>query len=115
MKRDVIITIAGSKIEFEIKNIKEGSTLSFGAGMNAKIGDGAEGIVSIEESGNKKIIYRKYLNPIDRAEDRKWFDETIDLSKFKGKKVKFFFEAKPGPKGDATSDWFGWRSPILTF
>jgi hypothetical protein len=115
MKRDVIMTLAGSRIEFGIRNIKEGSKLSFGVGMNSKIGDGAEGIVYIEEGGNRGIIYRKYLNPIDRAEERKWFDETLDLSKFMGKKVKIIFEAKPGPKGDATGDWFGWSSPVLKF
>jgi len=114
-KRDVIVTLAGSKIEFDIPKIREGSKLALGVGMNSKVGDGAEGIISIEEGGSSEIIYSKYLNPIDRSEDRKWFDETLDLSKFKGKKVKIIFEAKPGPKGDATADWFAWSNPVLKF
>jgi len=114
-KRDVIVTLAGARIEFAGAKIKDGTRLTFGVGMNSKIGDGAEGIIRIEDAGVAEIIYSKYLNPIDRMEDRKWYDETLDLSRFKGREVKIIFEAKPGPKGDATADWFAWSNPELRF
>jgi hypothetical protein len=105
--------LASSRIDFFVSGIKPGAKLVFGVGMNATRGDGAEGIISVEADKNTEIVYRKYLDPPEKTEDRKWFDEAVDLSKYAGKKVKIAFAAKPGPQGDAIEDWFAWSNPEL--
>jgi hypothetical protein len=112
-KRQSMITLASAKIVFDISGVAKGAKLKFGVGMNTTVGDGAEGVITVEADGASEVVYRRFLDPITRAEDRKWFDESVDLSKFAGKNIKIIFEGKPGPKGDASGDWFAWSNPEL--
>jgi len=112
-KRDTIVTLADAKVEFDIPEVPPSGKLTFAAGMGVDRGDGAQGTVTVQADGQSVIVYRKFLNPIERAEDRRWFEESVDLSKFDGKPIKIIFSASPGPKGDAIADWFSWSSPRL--
>ena len=109
-KRPALITLADFKITFDVGQLGQAPRLKFGAGMNSTIGSGAVGIVTVEADGNSEVVYRRYINPIDRPEDRRWFDESVDLSKFAGKKVTISFGAGRGPKFDATAAWFLWSN-----
>jgi len=113
-KRRALIVMASAKIVFDVGRVSNQSRLKFCVGMNATMGDGAEGIIKVEADKQTEIVYHRYLDPIDRPDDRKWFDESVDLAKFAGKKVKISFETKPGPKGDATADWFAWTNIEVT-
>jgi hypothetical protein len=108
--RRALVVMASGKIVFDIGEVGNQTKLKFSVGMNATMGDGAEGVITVEAAGTSEVVYRRFLNPIDRPDDRKWFDEAVDLSKFTGKGVKISFETKPGPKGDATGDWFAWAN-----
>jgi hypothetical protein len=112
-KREAMITLASASIVFKVSGLGKQATLKFGAGMNTALGDGAEGVITVEADKTSEVVYRKFLDPVNRAEDRKWFEESIDLSKFAGKRIKITFETKPGPKGDGVGDWFAWSDPIL--
>jgi hypothetical protein len=109
-KRRAMITLGGAKITFDVGELGKEPLLKFGAGMNSTVGDGAEGIITVDADGQSEVVYRKYIDPIDRPDDRKWFNESVDLSKFAGKKVRISFGAGLGPKGDATADWFAWTN-----
>jgi len=112
-KRDAIVTLADAKVEFDIPEVPPSGRLVFAVGMGVDRGDGAEGVITVQADGQSTVVYKKSLNPIDRPEDRHWFDESVDLSKFDGKPIKIVFSTSPGPKGDAIADWFSWSSPRL--
>ncbi len=110
-RRDALVTLALGKIEFDIPAMPPEAVLTFAVGMNADTGDGADGMIVIEADGKSETVYKRYLNPIDRSEDRGWFDETLDLSKYQGKHAKLTFTT--GPHGNAIADWFAWANPKL--
>jgi predicted small secreted protein len=113
-KRQAMITLASAKIVFESPAMAKDARLKFGIGMNTEVGDGAEGNITVEVDGTSEVVYRKFLDPVKRTEDRKWFDESVDLSKYAGKNIHIIFETKPGAKDDAVGDWVAWSQPILT-
>jgi hypothetical protein len=113
-KRPAIITLAQAKIVFQIREVSRESRLLFGVGMNTTLGDGAEGIITVEADGASETIFTKALDPVTRVEDRKWFDESLDMSKYAGKNITIIFETRPGAKGDATGDWVAWSNPLLS-
>ena len=113
-QRRAMIVMASAKIVFDVGQVSGPSKLKFSVGMNATIGDGAEGIIEVEADGQTEIVYHRYLDPIDRPDDRRWFDESVDLSKFSGKRIKISFKTGPGPKGDAIADWFAWSNIEVT-
>lgn len=115
-KRDAIITVAESRIVFEIPANRGGEMLFFGIGMGYLIGDGAEGLILIDQGTGSRIdtVYRRFLNPAGNGSDRGWFDESLDLSGYDNKAIRVAFVAMPGPAGDATADWIAWSTPKLT-
>jgi hypothetical protein len=113
-KRQVMITLASAKIVFDVPQVGKGARLTFGAGMNTTVGDGAEGVITVEADGTAEVVYRKFLDPVDNTADKRWFDESVDLAKYADKHIKISFETKPGPKGDATGDWFAWSKPEIS-
>jgi hypothetical protein len=113
-KRRAMITLAAAKIVFDVGALGKESQLRFSVGMNSTIGDGAEGIITVEADGQPEVVYRRYIDPIDRSDERRWFEESVDLSKFAGKKVMISFEAGPGPNGNGLADWFAWANIELT-
>jgi hypothetical protein len=113
-KRQAMITLAFAKIVFDVPQVVNDAKLKFGAGMNTTVGDGAEGVITVEADGTAEVVYRKFLDPVDNTADKRWFDESVDLAKYAGKHIKISFETKPGPKGDASGDWFAWSNPEIT-
>ncbi|MFB3906177.1 MAG: hypothetical protein ACE15E_22250 [Acidobacteriota bacterium] len=112
-KRKAIVTLAGAKLAFSIPSVPRDARLTFNAGMGVDRGDGAEGVITIEADGRSEVVYRKFLNPVERIEDRRWFEESVSLSKFAGKQIKIIFSTNAGAKGDAIFDWFAWADPRL--
>jgi hypothetical protein len=58
-------------------------------------------------------LLNNYIDPKNNPEDRRWFDEQVDLSQFGGQSVEVIFEAGPGPEGNLNFDWGGWSTPVL--
>ena len=110
-KRDAIITLATGEIAFEIDSVPEQASLTFGAAVSPDSADGAEGVVMVEVDGKRQAIHRKFLDPANREADRKWFDETVDLSSYAGKEITLIFATTM--RGNANSDWFIWSNPQL--
>lgn len=106
--RHCVITIADGRVRFRVPQLTENSKLVFGIAKKFDIGNGAEGRIYFENGDQRELIFSRYLDPTTKPGDRKWFDESLDLSKFKGKAGLLAFECYPGPNGDAVADWFGW-------
>lgn len=106
--RHCVITIADGRVRFRVPELTESSKLVFGIAKKFDLGNGAEGRIYFENGDERELIFSKYLDPSSKPGDRKWFDESIDLSKFKGKAGLLALECYPGPNGDAVADWFGW-------
>ena len=70
-------------------------------------------ITIVDEKLQKNVIFTKYIDPKNKEEDRKWFDNNIDLNTFAGQDVSFIFKTTSGPKGRAEYDWAGWSSPQI--
>lgn len=111
---DAIVTLAGSAAVFDIPGNRDGEVLYFKAGMKFLLGDGAEGLILSEVEGLRDTIYRRFLNPHNLPDHRRWFDEVLYLSRYRGKNIKLIFTARPGPVGELTADWFAWGTPVLS-
>ncbi|MFH0992627.1 MAG: hypothetical protein V1799_21735 [bacterium] len=112
--RDAMITLAGSQITFNLPADRGGEVLFFGVGMNTLAGDGAKGVIQVEADSKRDTVYQRFLNPALYVVQRKWFDESVNLSVYRNKPIKITFSAHPGSAGDYSGDWFGWSMPILS-
>ena len=112
--RDAIITLAGSTAEFTLSASREGEVLYFGAGMKFLVGDGAMGLIVCEVSGRRDTVYRRFLTPRTRPDQRRWFDEVVSLTPYRGSDIRLIFSATTGPTDDASADWFAWSKPVLS-
>jgi hypothetical protein len=97
------------------------STLAFGLGMAPEVwltegGDGTEYNIYIrrlDQPHKPHLVFHQYLDPKNTPDDRRWFDHSVNLSRFGGQQVDVVFEALPGPAGDENYDWGGWSAPVL--
>ena len=112
--RDAFITLAGSTAEFTLPASREGEVLYFGAGMKFLVGDGALGLIVCEVSGRRDTVYRRFLTPRTRQDQRRWFNETVSLTSYRGSDIRLIFTTTTGPSDDASADWFAWSKPVLS-
>lgn len=116
--REVLFEHPNSEVEFKDILVEENSELKFGIAINPEVwnktGDGVLfEIKIIDAKSQSKSIFSKYIDPKNNIEDRKWFDERIDLSTFARQKVSFVFKTTGGPKNDISTDWAAWSSPAI--
>ncbi len=79
--------------------IPPGALLLFGFGLMEEAwersGDGVQFDLYLEDdSGKRKSLFSKYIDPKHRKEDRRWFDVSVDLSKYSGQNVTLIFGTK---------------------
>ncbi len=103
-----------TRVSFRGLKIERDLTLDFAIGINEeawdKPGDGVEFELLVREEGKEKAhsIFKKYIDPKSRAEDRRWFDESIALSAYSGRSIELIIKTSAGPRGDTGYDWAGW-------
>jgi hypothetical protein len=68
--------------------------------------NGAEFVIAWSDGRNSMEIYRRFLNPLDKPEDRGLFSFQLDLTGFKGGRL--YFRTLPGPFNDNGWDWTAW-------
>ncbi|MFQ5353527.1 MAG: glycosyltransferase, partial [Thermodesulfobacteriota bacterium] len=95
----------------------KGETLDFGIGINEeawdKPGDGVEFEVLVRDADNLTSIYKKYIDPKANEDDRRWFEESLDLSGFSGRPLEVLLKTSAGPRNDPEYDWAGWSAPAI--
>jgi tetratricopeptide (TPR) repeat protein len=119
-QRQVLFIHPTNRVSYSL-NLPDQSVLAFGIGMDPEVwspdhGDGVDYKVFIRPHAQPTTLYQvfhRYIDPKNHAEDRRWFDELVDLSQFGGQLVDLIFEAGPGPEGNLNFDRGGWSSPVL--
>ena len=117
--REVLFEHPDSTVTFRDVSIHKDARLSFGIGINEpawdKEGDGVLfEIILTDDKSQKHPLYSRYIDPKNNPDDRKWFDEVVDLKAFEGKNVSFTFKTSSGPKGNKACDWAGWSEPQIS-
>jgi len=108
-----------SEIIFKKITIPEKAKFQFSIALHKssweKSGDGVLFEVHLNmPNSDKKLIFSKYIDPKNNDEDRKCFEENIDLSSYQNKKVDFSFSTSCGPNQNQNFDWAGWGNPRIT-
>ncbi len=78
-----------------------------------KAGDGVEFVLVVEARGERRKLFRRYIDPKADPALRRWNDIEVDLSPYAGEHVKFSLITGAGPKGDAQYDWAVWGDPRI--
>lgn len=118
--RDVLFQHPSSRVTYTV-DLPAQSSLYFGLGMAEEVwsadkGDGVVYSIYVRDPDKDYVLHRvfqKIIDPKNNLEDRQWFDEKVDLSRFGGKTVEIIFEAMPGPNNDYNFDWGGWSNPVI--
>ena len=111
--RTSIFAQSPQRFEVDIVIPEEAPELGFSIGLNPKTflpeyGDGVTFRVILLERDQKFELFSKYVDPKNHPCDRTWFDESINLEKWAGKKVVLRFVTTGGPTGDTSSDLAYW-------
>ena len=123
--RRIILAPPPSKIQQEIR-IPPKATLTFGYGIMHKAwrreGDGVLfSIKGIDKRGKTHQLFTHYIDPKHKKNERRWFDEKLDLSFFEREKLKIVLQTlgsdlpagQPPEKGDVRYDYAVWSNPIV--
>ena len=107
--------------QFSVKlNIPQSSpTLDFSIGLSPDVflpqhGDGVTFKVTLLDGSHTFDLYSRYIDPKNNPCDRKWFDESVDLTNWSGKEVTLNFSTNSGPIGNNAWDWAFWGAISLS-
>jgi len=86
-----------TKVIKEIKIPAGGAYFSFKYGILPncwnKPGDGVTfKVTAITQRGGEFVLFERYINPKKNLKDRRWFSETLNLTKFRNQKIKLIIE-----------------------
>ena len=118
--RNILYQHPSSRVVFT-KTLPAQATLQFGLGMSpeawtAEKSDGVEYNLYVRTLSDPDVLHRVFhriVDPKNNPEDRRWFDERVNLNEFGGQTVEIIFEALPGSAGNFDFDWGGWSTPVL--
>jgi arylsulfatase A-like enzyme len=107
---------ADAQVTFPSVPTYENGRLVFGVGIHQEAwnrpGDGVVfALEVVDEAGRTHRLYERHLDPYNRPEDRRWFDETLDLGIFAGQRLQVRFVTEAG--GSNQNDWAAWSLPYL--
>lgn len=119
-ERRILYQHPSSQIVYSIY-LPPSASIQFGLGMSpeawtAENSDGVEYTLYVRSLSDPYKLFRVFqriIDPKNNPDDRRWFDERVDLSKFGGQAVEIIFEALPGQAGNFDFDWGGWSTPVL--
>jgi tetratricopeptide (TPR) repeat protein len=87
----------------------QAAVLDFGMGMDPQSYDWPGDGVTFEVWVNGE---RVFLEHVDKAmASQGWHERTVDLTAWAGQEVALTLGTTPGPAGNTTGDWAGWREP----
>lgn len=74
-------------------------------------GDGVEFRVLVDDY----VLYDRYIDPKNRPEDRRLFEENLDVSRWWGRNVTVVLQTMSGPINNSMYDTAGWGNPRLVY
>jgi hypothetical protein len=108
--RDAIVLIAGARLRLPLPPLNAGDRLAFSITIPFDRGDGAEAKMYFESAGQKEPLYTRSLNPAGAPNDRRWFDEAVEIGKYAGRNGSLVLECNSGPDLDVVGDWIAWSN-----
>ncbi|MCB0221750.1 MAG: radical SAM protein [Chrysiogenetes bacterium] len=105
-----------SELRYGLK-LREGSRLRFGIAMDPSVWDPEKGSgvifrVELRSGLRRQKLFEKAIDPKRIEDDRHWFNEEVDLSRWGGKSVKLYFSTHAaGDRNDFCSSY--WAEPHL--
>jgi hypothetical protein len=115
-EREALYQHAPSSVELSLPP-SEGRRLAFHLAISPSAwkagGDGAEFVVeaAVEEPRVHRLA--RLLDPRGRPGERRWVEESVDLSPWAGRRVLLTLRATSGPDGNDAFDLALWGSPRL--
>jgi hypothetical protein len=105
--------VNGSLIAIRDVAIPGNSTLDFSIGVDPAAwssdkGDGVEYQVFIDNTTPEDRVFAQYIDPGQNPGERRWNSYQVDLSRYAGRNVTFFFSTLPGPANETSNDWAWW-------
>ena len=105
-------------ITYQFIPTKEKSVLSFSIALDPKVwnpsfGKGVWFQINVINNDKQKIqVYKKFIDPKNNVDDRRWTENKIDLSIFENKEITLEFITVE--KDTNAYDWAGWGNLKLT-
>ena len=98
-------------LEVQVPNTQ--TLLRFGIGIDPQAwptSDGAQFRVVVIENDHQTIVYDRFIDPKHNFMDRRWIDETVDLSNWQNRRIKLRFITSAGPfnYSNTAADWAHW-------
>jgi arylsulfatase A-like enzyme len=75
---------------------------------------GVEFVVSVDAGRGERIAWRRLVDPISNAEDRRWVPADIDLEDHAGREVELVLETRGFDDGEGARWRAVWGTPALT-
>ena len=111
--REVLFTPPETKVVFFGVPVHRDAHLSFGVAIHDEAWKkNCNGvlfeIVLIDASDREHVVYSRYVDPMKNTDERRWIEEDIDLSEYRGQTVAFRFKTSVGPYRLTGHEWSGW-------
>jgi hypothetical protein len=94
--------------------------LLFSLAMNPAVYDGSQPLCgdgvdfrleARDKAGRTSPLYERYIDPKHNPADRRWVEDSADLSRYLGQQIDLLFTTTPGPAGNNCMDWAGCGNP----
>lgn len=112
--KKILFAHAPVRVDYALR-VPEKTSLEFSIGLVPDSwapdkGDGVLFEIALQEGGRENKIFSEYIDPKNRTQDRKWFDHSIDLSRYAGREVVLGLITSPGlNRGTGNAfDWSVW-------
>jgi Gpi18-like mannosyltransferase len=76
-------------------------------------GDGVRFEIWVEDGGQRRTVFSRYLDPKNIPADRRWEPVSVDLAAFAGRSILLGFATAGGPTGNVDFDWAGFSDPRI--
>ncbi len=111
--RQSIFAQPPSRLWLDLSVPSNPASLDFSIGLNPAVfgpdrGDGVGFSVYVLQGTSRSQVFSQYIDPKNLPCDRRWFDESIDLSPWSGQSISLLFRTDGGPAGDISWDWAYW-------
>ncbi len=114
-RRPVLFEHSQASIELTLPAAVDPKTLSFAVAVSPQAwdeeGDGVEFIVEAAPEEPVIPILSRYVDPKNRAEDRRWLDVTADLSPLAGRRAHLTLRTTSGPVSNDAFDFAVFGAP----
>ncbi|MGC9357688.1 MAG: YfhO family protein, partial [Anaerolineae bacterium] len=78
-------------------------------------GDGVTFEVYVQDRQEASdLLFRQYVDPKHRPEDRGWLPIEVDLASYVGETITLSLVTTPGDEGNTNTDWAGWGNARIS-